>query len=79
MTYQFNCTLPDEILEPIAEEGLEVLRVAAEGETNKGIGLRLGITDRSTVKAHFSSIYNKLGVDSRAAAIAAAARRGWLA
>jgi len=24
MTYQFNCTLPDEILEPIAEEGLEV-------------------------------------------------------
>lgn len=59
------------------ERELEVLRAAAEGETNKGIGLRLGITDR-TVKAHLSSIYNKLGVDSRAAAIAVAARRGWL-
>jgi two-component system, NarL family, response regulator YdfI len=62
----------------LTERELEVLRVAAEGETNKGIGLRLGITDR-TVKAHLSSIYNKLGVDSRAAAIAAAARQGWLA
>lgn len=62
----------------LTERELEVLRVAAEGETNKGIGLRLGITDR-TVKAHLSSIYNKLGVDSRAAAIAAAARHGWLA
>jgi len=62
----------------LTERELEVLRATAEGETNKGIGLRLGITDR-TVKAHLSSIYNKLGVDSRAAAIAAAARRGWLA
>jgi two-component system, NarL family, response regulator YdfI len=62
----------------LTERELEVLRVAAEGETNKGIGLRLGITDR-TVKAHLSSIYNKLGVDSRAAAIAVAARHGWLA
>ena len=61
----------------LTERELEVLRVAAEGETNKGIGLRLGITDR-TVKAHLSSIYNKLGVDSRAAAIAVAARYGWL-
>jgi two-component system, NarL family, response regulator YdfI len=61
----------------LTERELEVLRVAAEGETNKGIGLRLGITDR-TVKAHLSSIYNKLGVDSRAAAIAVAARQGWL-
>jgi two-component system, NarL family, response regulator YdfI len=62
----------------LTERELEVLRIAAEGETNKGIGLHLGITDR-TVKAHLSSIYNKLGVDSRSAAIAAAARRGWLA
>jgi NarL family two-component system response regulator YdfI len=31
------------------------------------------------VKAHLSSIYNKLGVDSRASAVAAAAQRGLLA
>jgi len=30
------------------------------------------------VKAHLSSIYNKLGVDSRAAAVAVAAQSGLL-
>ncbi|MFO7538553.1 MAG: response regulator transcription factor [Chloroflexota bacterium] len=61
----------------LTERELEVLRIAAEGETNKGIGLRLGITPR-TAKAHLTSVYNKLGVDSRAAAIAVAAQKGWL-
>jgi NarL family two-component system response regulator YdfI len=37
----------------------------------------LGISER-TVKAHLASIYSKLGVDSRAAAIAIAAQKGWL-
>ena len=31
-----------------------------------------------TVKAHLTSVYNKLGVDSRGAAIAVAAQKGWL-
>ena len=56
---------------------LEVLRAAAAGERNKEIALRLGISPR-TVKAHLTSVYNKLGVDSRAAAIAIAAQKGWL-
>lgn len=51
---------------------LRGLQAGARGETNKGIALQLGIGER-TVKAHLSSIYNKLGVDSRAAAIAIAA------
>jgi NarL family two-component system response regulator YdfI len=55
----------------------EVLRAVARGERSKEIAFGLGITER-TVKAHLASIYNKLGVDSRAAAIAAAAQRGWL-
>jgi NarL family two-component system response regulator YdfI len=55
----------------------EVLRAVAEGQTSKAIAVHLGITER-TVKAHLTSIYNKLGVDSRAAAIAEAAKRGWL-
>jgi NarL family two-component system response regulator YdfI len=55
----------------------EVLRAVAEGQTSKAIATHLGITER-TVKAHLTSIYNKLGVDSRAAAIAEAAKRGWL-
>jgi NarL family two-component system response regulator YdfI len=55
----------------------EVLAGVARGERNKEIALRLGITER-TVKAHLTSIFNKFGVDSRAAAIAVAAQRGLL-
>ena len=49
----------------------EVLAAVARGERSKEIAFHLGITER-TVKAHLDSIYNKLGVDSRAAAVSAA-------
>jgi len=55
----------------------EVLEAVARGERSKEIAYHLGISER-TVKAHLSSIYNKFGVDSRAAAIAVAAQRGIL-
>jgi NarL family two-component system response regulator YdfI len=61
----------------LTEREMEVLRAAAQGKTSKEIAYGLGISER-TVKAHLGSIYQKLGVDSRAAAIAAAAGRGWL-
>jgi NarL family two-component system response regulator YdfI len=61
----------------LTEREMEVLRAAAQGQRSKEIALVLGISER-TVKAHLASIYQKLGVDSRAAAIAAAAGRGWL-
>jgi NarL family two-component system response regulator YdfI len=61
----------------LTERELEVLRAVAQGERNKEIAFRLGISER-TVKAHLTSVYNKLGVDSRAAAIAVAAQKGWL-
>jgi len=64
------------ILSPTKRE-MEVLQAAAQGERNKEIAVRLGISER-TVKAHLTSVYNKLGVDSRAAAIAIAAQNGWL-
>jgi signal transduction histidine kinase len=50
-----------------------VLQAVATGERNKEIALRLNISPR-TVKAHLTSVYNKLGVDSRGAAIAIAAQ-----
>ncbi len=56
----------------------EVLEGVARGERSKEIAYRLGITER-TVKAHLTSIYNKLGVDSRAAAVSTAMLRGLLA
>jgi NarL family two-component system response regulator YdfI len=61
----------------LTERELEVLTGVARGERSKEIAARLGISER-TVKAHLASIYNKLGVDSRAAAIAVAAQKGLL-
>ncbi|MBX0329938.1 response regulator transcription factor [Oscillochloris sp. ZM17-4] len=61
----------------LTEREREVLQAAAKGERNKEIAYRLGISER-TIKAHLASIYQKLGVDSRAAAVAVAARRGLL-
>jgi len=61
----------------LTDRELEVLHGVARGERNKEIAYRLGISER-TVKAHLTNIYNKLGVDSRAAAIAIAAQQGLL-
>jgi len=61
----------------LTERELEVLEAVARGERSKEIGSHLGISER-TVKAHLASIYNKLGVDSRAAAIAVASQNGLL-
>lgn len=61
----------------LTERELEVLEAVARGERSKEIAVQLGISER-TVKAHLASIYSKLGVDSRAAAIAVAAQKGLL-
>ncbi len=61
----------------LTEREREVLAAVAQGERSKEIALRLNITER-TVKAHLASIYNKLGVDSRAAAIAVASKHALL-
>jgi NarL family two-component system response regulator YdfI len=55
----------------------EVLAAIATGERSKEIGARLGIT-RRTVESYLNSIYLKLNVDSRAAAVAVAIERGLL-
>lgn len=46
---------------------VEVLRLVAQGLTDAQVALRLVISHR-TVTTHLSSIYNKLGINSRAAA-----------
>src|SRR6267142_2046964 len=52
----------------------EVLRALVSGARSSDIALNLGISER-TVKAHLGSIYQKLGVESRTAAVAAAVKR----
>jgi len=61
----------------LTEREQEVLRLMARGERSKEIARHLGITTR-TVAAHLSSIYSKLGVDSRVSAVTVALERGLL-
>ena len=61
----------------LSERELEVLAAVGRGQRSKEIAYHLGISER-TVKAHLASLYNKLGVDSRAAAVSAAIQRGLL-
>ncbi|MGZ3673456.1 MAG: response regulator [Ktedonobacterales bacterium] len=55
----------------------EVLEGAAKGQRSKEIAAHLHITE-NTVKGHLATIYAKLGVDSRASAVAEALARGLL-
>ena len=52
-----------------------VLRLVAQGLTNKAIGKSLQISDR-TVQGHLASIYGKLGVASRTEAVTKALKLG---
>ena len=61
----------------LTERELEVLTAVARGDRNKEIALQLGVTER-TIKAHLTNVYNKLGVDSRAAAVSVGIQRGVL-
>ncbi len=54
---------------------LEVLRLVAQGLSNKAIARQLVITP-STVNYHLASIFKKLGVETRAQAVAVAAQQG---
>jgi NarL family two-component system response regulator YdfI len=74
--------IKEEALKPkeqtiLTDREIEVLESVARGDTSKQVAHRLGITER-TVKAHLTSIYNKLGVDSRAAAVSEAMKQGLL-
>lgn len=55
----------------------EVLQLAAEGLTVRGISTRLFVSE-ATTRSHLSGIYRKLGVTSRSQAVLAAERLGML-
>jgi len=56
---------------------LEVLRLVAEGNSNKRIGEHLSISEE-TVKGHMKSILDKLGASDRTHAVTIATKRGFL-
>jgi len=62
---------------PLSQRELEVLELIAQGSTNREAAKRLHISE-TTVKTHLLHVYAKLGVNDRAAAVAAAFSRGYL-
>lgn len=61
----------------LSDRELEILRLIANGSTNREAAARLFVSE-ATVKTHVLHIYAKLGVNDRAAAVAAGFRRGLL-
>jgi NarL family two-component system response regulator LiaR len=59
----------------LTEREREVLRLAAQGCTNKSIAQRLSITE-ATVRSHMSSLLNKLSLESRTQAVLLALHAG---
>jgi DNA-binding NarL/FixJ family response regulator len=68
LTHLVVSQTPATLDEPLTERECDILQWAARGLTNKGIGAKLSISDR-TVQGHLANIYAKLGVNSRTEAV----------
>lgn len=64
-------------LHPFSPREHQVLRLVAQGLTNKEIAYRLGVSER-TVQFHLNSIFNKTAASSRTEAVVQAIQQGWL-
>ncbi|HWT22839.1 MAG TPA: response regulator transcription factor, partial [Solirubrobacteraceae bacterium] len=68
---------PDAAGSPLTPRELEVLRLLADGLTNRQIAERLVVSEH-TVHRHVTNLLRKLGLSSRTAAAAHAVRSGLL-
>jgi DNA-binding NarL/FixJ family response regulator len=66
---------PASLAEPLTPREAEVLAMLAEGQSNKSIAHRLGISEH-TVKFHVTSIMGKLNAGSRTEAVTQGIRQG---
>ena len=66
---------PASMAEPLTPREVEVLGMLAEGQSNKSIAHRLGISEH-TVKFHVTSIMGKLHAGSRTEAVTQGIRQG---
>jgi DNA-binding NarL/FixJ family response regulator len=60
---------------PLTERETEVIKLMAEGLSNRAIAAQLFVTE-ATVKTHVNNVFTKLDVNDRAAAVAWAYRSG---
>jgi NarL family two-component system response regulator LiaR len=63
--------------EHLSERETDIIKLAAQGMTNKDIADKLHLSNR-TVEGHLRTIFNKLGVGSRTEAVLYGLRKGWL-
>jgi two-component system, NarL family, response regulator YdfI len=70
-----NRQLSPSPIQTLTVREIEVLDLLAEGQGNKAIAKRLGISEH-TVKFHISSIFSKLNAQSRTEAVTLGARLG---
>jgi DNA-binding NarL/FixJ family response regulator len=69
---------PEErVLDQLTERELEVLKLAAQGMSNKDIARHLNLSVR-TIQAHLSTVFSKMQVGSRTEAVVQALQKGWL-
>ena len=68
---------PPALIEPLSERELEILRLVAQGHSDRAVAERLVVVV-GTVKKHLSNVYGKLGVRSRTQALARARELGLL-
>jgi len=61
----------------LTDKELMILQFVSRGYKSKEIAAAMDVSER-TIKAHLTSVYNKLGVDSRSQAVAIAMERGIL-
>jgi two-component system, NarL family, response regulator YdfI len=66
---------PETAVEPLTPREIEVLRMMADGASNKVLAGRLGISDH-TAKFHVASVLAKLGAGTRTEAVTIGIRRG---
>lgn len=59
----------------LSERETQVIRLLAEGHSNRGIAAALFLSE-ATVKTHLVRIYRKLGTENRASTVSEAVRRG---
>ena len=64
-------------MSPLTVREAEVLRLVAQGRSSKAIGRQLFLSP-STINQHLTAVFHKLGVSTRAQAVAVAAQRGLL-
>lgn len=63
--------------EPLTSREMDVLRLVAQGMSNKQVAASTGLSVR-TVEVHLGHIFGKLGVGSRMAAVLVGLSAGWL-